>query len=246
MALQDVEKFFGAIVLADVLGTKGKWQRRNALELMIEYKELLKDVKDVIKQMESLSQSTNAFIFPEIFTISDTIIAIFRGSEKYALYYASLWSTYLISIGINNKIPFRGGLGYGEIFLDRSINLFMGSTIDEVAEWHDKGQIIGIYATPSALFHNYVDYKGPFGENTFVKYTIKLKNSFNYDTWITNWPEFMKRIYDKIQSEDDDKQINIGIKEYIQRKFSDIMKIDDFEKIQNSISFYQDIIGRTN
>jgi len=202
----EIKRFFGAIVIADALGTKGKWLKRDPLELIKEYKKLLKDATEVIKGMERHSNSTETSISPYIITISDTIIAIFEGSRNNALYYASIWSTYLTSLGLIYKIPFRGGLGYGEIFFDKSNNIIIGPTIDEVAEWHDKGQIIGIYATPSALLHNYEPNKKPYGVSALVKYSVKMKNLFSYDTWITNWPEYMKAVIEQVQNENGDDQ----------------------------------------
>lgn len=60
MAIDEVEKFSETIVLADVLRTEEKWLRKEPLKLIKEYKELLIEVTDVIKQMEIHSRSISS------------------------------------------------------------------------------------------------------------------------------------------------------------------------------------------
>lgn len=232
-------KYRGAIVIADALGTKGKWTQKNYRELIREYVELLDDVKVILQVLEKNSIINNSYISPKIFTISDTIIGIFLGDRNSALKYASLWSSYLVVQGITKDIYFRGSLGYGEIYLNEQYQIILGPTIDEVAEWHDKGLIIGIYTAPSAVFYDYgKDVFGKIG-NPFVRYKIKIKNSYEYNCWITNWPNIMKSNYDDIPDSNDKK---MDFDKLVENRFSKNIGVDDFQKIAYSLEFFNKMI----
>ena len=64
--------------------------------------------------------------------------------------------------------------------------------------------------------------------NPFVKYKVKIKNSYEYECWITNWPNFMKSIFDEMP--DNKNKTKIDFNKLIENKFSNDIGINDFEK----------------
>lgn len=232
--INSVESFQGAIVVVDALGTKERWIKEDQHDYFSKYKDIIKDLRDVLDSIPKILNYDNQLIFPYLITVSDTIIAIFRGARDLALYHAGIWSTYLVSLGINNQIFFRGAIGYGDILFDEKDKIIMGSTIDEVGEWYDKGQIIGIYTCPSALFYDFGNHKYPSNESIFVKHSVKLKNAYEYICWLTNWPSFLKHMYDEMPESEVPKP---DFQSYIERKFSGSNRINDFNKIQYSLNF---------
>ena len=133
---------------------------------------MLNDARKTLKEVAEEAEKHTHFVFPSLITVSDTLIAIFKGARALALYHASIWSTQLVSQGIVRQIFFRGAIGYGDILIDREDNIIMGSTINEVGEWYDKGQIVGIYTSPSALFYDYGRHRYNPDESVFVKYKL--------------------------------------------------------------------------
>ena len=93
-----------------------------------------------------------------------------------------------------------------------------------------------VYTAPSALFYEYD--KNDYGKigNPFVEYKIKLKNSFEYKCWITNWPKSFEVNYNEMINEDSPR---IELHKYLINKFSKNISINDFEKIKNSIDFFK-------
>lgn len=236
--MNSIERFQGAIVVADALGTKERWIKDDQDNYILKYKELLNEVRTTLEAIPKNQTEANTSSLPHLITVSDTIIAIFKGARDLALYYAGVWSTYLVSLGINYQIFFRGAIGYGDILFDKQDNIIMGSTIDEVGEWYDKGQIIGIYTTPSVYFYDYSIHTYRSNESICVKHSVKLKNAYDYDCWLTNWPAFLKFIYDEIS--DDYPKTNF--KSYVERKFSGTKRINDYNKIQHSLKFLYSIV----
>jgi hypothetical protein len=137
----------GAIVIVDALGTKERWIKNDHTDYIKKYKNLLGDAKIMLNDVAKDAAENAHFVFPYLITVSDTLITIFEGIRELALFHASVWATQLVSQGIVKQIFFRGAVGYGDIIIDREDNIIMGSTINEVGEWYDKGQIIGIYTS---------------------------------------------------------------------------------------------------
>ena len=219
------------------MGTKERWIKEDQYNYFNKYKEILNAIRIVLEEVPDNHTKEGLSIFPKIITVSDTIIAILEGNRDIALLNASIWSTYLVSIGIMEHIFFRGAIGYGDIIFDEEDKIIMGSTIDEVGEWYDKGQIIGIYTAPSAQFHDYDKHKYLSGENIFTKYSVKLKNAYDYECWLTNWPVFLKNEYDKLPTGNNKPTF----KSYVESKFSGTNKINDYNKVQYSLKFLESI-----
>ena len=98
----------------------------------------------------------------------------------------------------------------------------------------------GAIVVTDALGTKNKDVKNDYGKigNPFVEYKIKLKNSFEYKYWITNWSKILKENYNDMINNNSPK---IELHKYLINKFSKNTSINDFEKIQNSIDFIKEI-----
>ena len=112
--------------------------------------------------------------------------------------------------------------------------MIIGPTIDEVSEWHDKGIFVGIYTAPSAVLYNFDNLKYGYLGNPFVKYVIKIKNSEDYECWVTNWPCILKNAFN----------IEFGhfppmdFDTYVKKKLQLNIPINAYQKIKYMMDFY--------
>ena len=83
--LSEGYKHNGAIVIADVLGTKNKGTKNDYGQLIVEYKDLLDKVKEISLPMQNHAKSNGIYIEHKMFTISDTVISLFLGNKDHAL-----------------------------------------------------------------------------------------------------------------------------------------------------------------
>lgn len=101
---------------------------------------------------------------------------------------------FLIVFMINSLyrgINFRGCISYGRIIQTK--NSVLGPAIDEVAEYYNLQQWIGISASPSV--YNILDKTDSskfdlYGNKIYVKYDIPLKTCIEKSGWAINWPAY--------------------------------------------------------
>lgn len=131
----------GVILLLDILGWKGIYKSRdNAIQS-------LKTVVEVVEKEASSKYNIKIGI------LSDTIIAykFFDGEDKSkVLDQFHDVGQELLQNALTNNFPARGAVSQGEFFVRDQI--FVGPAIDEVAEWYEQAEWIGIHMTPSADF----------------------------------------------------------------------------------------------
>jgi hypothetical protein len=177
----------GAIMLLDVLGWNGIWQRKkNPHESL---KELIKGIDYAVGYYrESKDEKDREFIQSvkiEYRSISDTIAVIVYGEPTRAIELQSLISCLLVTKSISEGIPLRGAISYGDLFL--SDNILVGPSIDEVASWYESSESIGVFLTPSALFQYNPD-TAVYKEFILVKDDIFIKDFGIFKTFSANWP----------------------------------------------------------
>ena len=77
----------------------------------------------------------------------------------------------MIELCLGRGFLIRGATSYGEYLKKESV--FIGPAIDDAASWHELGQEVAIFLTPSA-FLNFEDEL--VGSDVFIKRDIKLKS----------------------------------------------------------------------
>jgi hypothetical protein len=156
----------GVITLLDVLGWKGIWQRQNGADAINKLKYLVDMIQTSIQRREHLYATTEggfAEPFPKtrVISISDTIAIVSeineherehyhigRGPIESAIKYQSVLVARLIRESILAGIPLRGAMSVGEF--EAADNILVGPAIDEVAEWYELCDWIGVIQSPSA------------------------------------------------------------------------------------------------
>lgn len=87
---------------------------------------------------------------------------------------------------LKTKLLIRGATSYGEFQKQESV--FIGPAIDESASWHEQGEEIGIFLTPSA-YMNFLDFRK---KGLVELRSPKLKKN-TFETLFINWREEANR-----------------------------------------------------
>lgn len=247
MLTSEPNKYEGAVIVADALGTKYKSKLRNPAILINEMTNLFEEVDFWTEKIKLAAHLNGKSIDSQIFTISDTIICTIKGSKSDALEHAGIWSIALIMCGIIHGFPFRGALGYGDIYLEKEnkYQLILGSAINEVSKCHCKGEIIGIYTVPSLNTWNLSSYSHPSFGNFFERHEIQTKDVDIYECWIANWVGLLKNPSELLPNEMKNTS-STDIKAYLERKFTDNKGVNSLEadarkKIKNTLKFFDKI-----
>ena len=163
------QKLQGYLIYADILGWKGIWKKQNKLD---DTANLLFFIKNILeKEFETFKDKHN------INLISDTFIIY---SENFQM--SNKLSKKLIELCLENDLVIRGAVSYGECYNKDTV--YVGPAVDEAASWHDEGEEIGIFYTPSARLS--IQDKTNFKNFNLLKGDIKLKSG-KLETFFINW-----------------------------------------------------------
>ena len=139
---QEILKSEAYLTFADILGWKGIWQRENHVNgkkdnilKLIHIKNKLIDIQKQYIEKKDISIDINL--------ISDTFVIGCNNLEIHNKLCAEL-----ITACLNKKLLIRGATAYGEYYNREMV--YIGQAVDEAASWHEKGEEIGIFYTPSA------------------------------------------------------------------------------------------------
>lgn len=95
---------------------------------------------------------------------------------------------------LKKKLLVRGATSYGDFQKQESV--FIGPAIDESASWHEQGEEIGIFLTPSA-YMNFLDFRR---KGLVELRSPKLKKN-TFETLFINWREEEARFQSICKSE---------------------------------------------
>lgn len=191
--MRDMQK--GAITMLDILGWKGIWERHE--DPVGE----LKKVRDITRiNIEGTQQTLiDCWKYHKNFstrylTFSDTIVIINFGEPKETINFQICMTSAIIVNCIRNGLPMRGAISYGDLYVEDTI--FMGPAVDEVAENHQKLQLIGCYlAKPMTK-----DFKVSYID--LIDYLIPMKNgkiNGKLINWVDSWINYYGYSYEDLK-----------------------------------------------
>lgn len=169
---------FGIITFLDILGWKGIYSRKpNAISILAH---LIKDIK--FQQRQYRGQIND---ITEIISISDTIVICtfcFAYEVPTAIDIHGALCQWIIPKSINEGIPVRGVISYGEI--DRHENIFIGKAVDDAANWYEQADWIGVHVTPSTEFNIDIN-----NSTKWVRFSPPCKTPMKMKVSCVNWTE---------------------------------------------------------
>ncbi|PCR84376.1 hypothetical protein CQA79_10225 [Fusobacterium nucleatum] len=199
------QKLEGYLIFADILGWKGIWKKQDKKNIA-SVTFLIKNILEKEFDRELKEKKYN------ISLISDTFIVF---SKEWEL--SNKVSKKLIELCLENDLVIRGAISYGECYNKDTV--YVGQAVDEAASWHDEGEEIGIFCTPSAkqeIINNDYDLPEDF---------IKLKSG-EINTFFINWyNKETKKKFNELFSKIDKSSIKIYLK-YLntEKKFDKYLK----------------------
>ena len=217
----------GYLIFADILGWKGIWKKYNSDEERIKIATKLLEIRDTLKkEIKEENSSINL--------ISDTFIV---SSNNYEM--SNKISKRLIEECLKKSFVIRGAISFGEYYNKDTV--YVGQAVDEAASWHDEGEEIGIFYTPSAkqeIIKNKYNLPEDF---------IKLKSG-EIKTFFINWyNKETKKKFDELFSKIDKSSIKVYLK-YLntEKKFDKYLKEekDEMLRIGNGYDVHRLVEGR--
>ena len=153
-----------------------------------------KDKEKVRKELLEFSNLiVRAEISIEVDLISDTFVitsySINENKENELEEHLKIVQKLIIKC-LDKGLLIRGATSYGKYQKEELV--FVGPAIDEAASWHEQGEEIGVFLTPSAIFN----FEGFENDELVRKRTPKLKGT-SFETLCVNWKEG-KKLFEKI------------------------------------------------
>ena len=199
------KKLEGYLIFADILGWKGIWKKQDKKDIA----NVTFFIKNILEKEFDRELKEKKY---NISLISDTFIVF---SKEWEL--SNKLSKKLIELCLENDLVIRGAISYGECYNKDTV--YVGPAVDEAASWHDEGEEIGIFCTPSAkqeIINNDYDLPEDF---------IKLKSG-EINTFFINWyNKETKKKFDELFSKIDKSSIKVYLK-YLntEKKFDKYLK----------------------
>jgi len=255
------------VIVLDRLGTKGIWLRESHNTTLQKYCELIDEINKIKEQFGKDFRNFAETTQPDIRTIffSDTLILINEVIEELqTLSYVAWIACNIIVEGIKRNIFFRGAMSIGDVYYKEGYNVVLGPAIDEVTDWYERSEWIGMHCAPS--MHYLVEKHST--DATFksiqflLKYKVPIKDNPNFNGWAINWPmlhienELNKGVFDECKTleeareaavrlvknpdyKDNKHKVIREVTNWLNDKFSQsVTDYKNFQKFENTMQFY--------
>jgi hypothetical protein len=189
----------GAIAFLDILGFKGIWQNREPHEVI----DILDSVAPRVAQtfQKNLQGQTLPFKMesPVVTILSDTIVIVLKSDHPSCIAIRSSAILDLFDFFAQHRLFFRGAISYGHYIQKGST--FIGPAIDDVAEWYNVADWIGVISTPKTSYRidGFAALKLVLREignkdiPCFIKYQVPAKAEPLYFSLNSlNWPAYFE------------------------------------------------------
>lgn len=141
---------------------------------------------------------------PNMRMFGDSVLLWWNGNVKDQLIHQVAFELIATFIGgLVEGLPVRGVVGIGAI-CDEHRDIILGPGITDVAQWYDKPDMLGIFATPTLGFNigrmvleaDTEEYKA-VNDMLYYKYAVPINakgSSVVRDLWSIAWPRFIRGI----------------------------------------------------
>ena len=164
------KKLEGYLIFADILGWKGIWKKQDKKDIA----NVTFFIKNILEKEFDKELKEKKY---NISLISDTFIVFSKELEL-----SNKISKKLMELCLENGLAIRGAISYGECYNRDTV--YVGQAVDEAASWHDEGEEIGIFYTPSAKQEIINNKK--IKKSDLLKDFIKLKSG-EIETFFIDW-----------------------------------------------------------
>lgn len=146
----------GYVMMLDVLGFRDFVSKKTGNDFF----DIWNTIKtSIVNQKNLIEERLKQAVTIDVICLSDTLIVCVslnetdRIDDKYLLCFLPLLiDTFFYSQIKSNQVFFRGAISYGKFTYSTEQNIIMGHALDEVSEWYEATDWIGIILSPSAEY----------------------------------------------------------------------------------------------
>jgi len=186
-----------AVAFLDILGFKDLISKYSADNIAEKYSRVIDMTKsfnkDIFPDSKEPSLFTskskdNRWCISKIFSDSIILVAHDDGEESCLRLLIYVWK--LLQASLSMQMPFRGGIGYDEMFVDETKEIFLGRALTKAYELEGSQEWIGvaihkdIEEAYSGIFNNSLH---PYLKNIFLKYPVPFKGGGVKMLHTINW-----------------------------------------------------------
>ncbi len=232
------------VALLDVLGA-----RTHDIEMTERVFEQTKDLRGIIEEAlaemqkpidESNDQAGSPgprLPAPEYRRFGDTVLLLWHvGQEHKYLPFLGYALSNIFVDALNQGIPLRGALGYGDVAYDKEVAV--GPAISDVAEWYEEADALGVLVTPRTglLLDAYRKQNPEFIAKAFTKHNIPLTHEEKKrELWAISWPVVLQ------EKHPEDPILRETLLSLLHDKFT--MPKKAVAKYYNMLEFYDHCMG---
>lgn len=178
-----------AVAFLDILGFKNMIKDNTLDEVIRKYELIIDQLQGLIGFYKEGDRYYNDNI--QYFIASDSIVVIANEDNKEAYKDLIAFVFRFLQLSIAHEMPLRGGITYGEVYVNASRNIFLGQAIVDAVQLEGKQEWIGI-AIDSTATTRYSeellqDYLGPIFEVLLPMYDVAMKRGEKKRCQVINW-----------------------------------------------------------
>lgn len=186
------------VTFIDILGFKNLIKNNSLKNLARAYETILAQVLSVNKRQEIETRPT---LFPEhpldlpyckTFMFSDSIIIIANGPSQIETLKTLIFTWRTFQQLLVSGLTARGAVSFGEIYINTSKNIFLGSALTKAYELEQTQEWVGAIVDDNVfeafpMLKKEVDNKDGFLNKLFLRYEVPLKNKKAIMAYTINW-----------------------------------------------------------
>lgn len=178
-----------AVAFLDILGFKKMIQDNTLDEVARKYELIIDQLQGMMDFYKDGDNYYNDKI--QYFIASDSIVVIANEDNKEAYKDLIAFVFRFLQLSIVHKMPLRGGITYGDVYVNNSRNIFLGQGIVDAVQLEGKQEWIGVAIDDTATLRYSEelsqDYLGPIFKVLLPMYDVSIKERGKKRCQVINW-----------------------------------------------------------
>jgi hypothetical protein len=187
---------YKTVAFLDFLGFRNFIENTPLIKLVEKYQRVISIADSLNRNLPNDKRPT---IFPNLKTndpycrkkvFSDSIILISNNDSLESSLMLLIYTWKIMRACLATNMPLRGGIVFGEFFMDEKQDIFLGKALTNAYELESKQNWIGISIDESVekRFNKIFTYQDiPLFQNVFLKYDVPLKDGSAKQMRTINW-----------------------------------------------------------
>ena len=170
--------------------------RKNADEAWGALSDLRKSEKDIVNKYRIRLPNSNTFVDGRVHSkrFSDTIVFYTLGNQIEDLYAILFKSALLFCESLKNCVPLRGGIAFGEFFINDELDMFLGKALVDAHDLGETAQWLGV-VIGDAIYQKRDLIPDHNNQHFIIKWDLSIKGEKEIkkeSNSVLNWPTSFK------------------------------------------------------